>query len=45
MSNVLTICREHGQAPAWWDGLEGEDQALLLADLERRNKPPPKARR
>jgi hypothetical protein len=45
MSNALTICREYGQGPAWWDTVDGETQGLLLADLEQRNKPPPKAGR
>jgi hypothetical protein len=43
MSRILTVCREHGHAPAWWDSLDSETQGLLLADLEKRT-PKPKAK-
>ena len=36
MQTVLAICREHGQAPRWWDGLDRGDQILLLADRRKR---------
>ena len=39
MRTALTICREYGQPPAWWDGLDIATQALLVADLtDRRSK-------
>ena len=38
MRNVLQLCREYGQSPGWWDGLEKGTQALLLADLRLRNE-------
>ena len=45
MRDVLTICREHGQAPSWWDTLDTEDQALLRADLIVRREPKQGGRR
>ena len=44
MRDVLTICREHGQAPSWWDEQDTETQALLLEALIKRT-PKAKARR
>lgn len=37
MLDVLHLCREHGQAPAWWGTLDRTDRAMLLADLRYRN--------
>lgn len=36
--NPLRICREYGQPPEWWFGLDADMQALLLADLEVRHE-------
>jgi len=36
MRVVLAICREYGQAPSWWQDQGTDDQALMLADYERR---------
>ncbi len=36
MRVVLAICREYGQGPAWWAAQDNDDQALMLADYERR---------
>jgi hypothetical protein len=32
MRGALEVCREHGQPPSWWAGLDRGDRALLLAD-------------
>jgi len=37
MRATLRLCREYGQPPSWWDGLDREDQVLLLADLRVRS--------
>lgn len=36
MRTIVTICRELGHPPSWWDTLDSGDQALLLADLRLR---------
>lgn len=36
MSNILEICREHGQGLAWWDSLDHGEQVLYVADLHTR---------
>lgn len=36
MRTALEVCREHGQPPSWWDGLDRGDRALLLAERSLR---------
>jgi len=36
MRTALTICREYGQPPGWWDGLSREDRGLLLGEYRLR---------
>jgi len=36
MRQILQICRDHGRPPAWWDGLDRGDQALLRAESRLR---------
>ena len=36
MLEALHICRAYGQPPAWWQGLDRSDQALLLGEARFR---------
>lgn len=36
MRGALEVCREHGQPPSWWAGLDRGDRALLLGDRDLR---------
>ncbi len=31
MRTILAICREHGQAPSWFDEQPRDDQIIMLA--------------
>ena len=32
MRTILRVCRDYGQRPEWWDGLDRGQQNMLLAD-------------
>jgi len=36
MREGLAICREHGQAPSWWDALDRQERVILVADRRLR---------
>jgi len=38
MRAVLTICRERGQPPSWWERQSRGDRALMLAEYRTQAK-------
>lgn len=38
MTEILDLCREYGQPPGWWAGMDRGDRALLIADRRNRVK-------